>query len=69
MECPICGCLMDHWDQYGLFCAHQTGEKHGDIYICPNGKEQNGTCESENFSVAGSFYTDRNDTLHEGYPC
>lgn len=26
-------------------------------------------CQSETHSVSGSFYTDINDNLHEGYPC
>jgi hypothetical protein len=27
------------------------------------------TCESYKFYVSGSFYTDKHDNLHEGYPC
>lgn len=26
-------------------------------------------CESETHSVCGSFYTDTNENLYEGYPC
>lgn len=26
------------------------------------------TCDSSMFSVCGSFYTDKQDNLHEGYP-
>jgi len=26
-------------------------------------------CESSTHHVSGSFYTDKNDNLHEGYPC
>lgn len=26
-------------------------------------------CESANHHVSGSFYTDKNDNLKEGYPC
>lgn len=27
------------------------------------------TCESSSHSVCGSFYTDLNDNLNDGYPC
>jgi hypothetical protein len=27
------------------------------------------TCDSSMHSVSGSFYTDNQDNLHEGYPC
>lgn len=27
------------------------------------------TCDSSMYHVSGSFYTDKNDNLHEGYPC
>lgn len=27
------------------------------------------TCDSSMHSVSGSFYTDKQDNLHEGYPC
>lgn len=27
------------------------------------------TCDSSVHSVCGSFYTDKQDNLHEGYPC
>jgi len=27
------------------------------------------TCESSSHSVCGSFYTDKNEELHDGYPC
>lgn len=69
MICPICGSELIYEDYYGRLAAHQDGKKLGEIYRCPNGAEQNGSCNSENFSVAGSFYTDNNGELHEGYPC
>ena len=27
------------------------------------------TCDSSMFNVAGAFYTDKQENLHEGYPC
>lgn len=27
------------------------------------------TCDSSMHSVSGSYYTDKQDNLHEGYPC
>jgi len=69
MECPICGLEMEHEDFYGRLAAHQDGKVMGEIFRCPNGIEQNGLCDSETFNVAGSFYTDNNGNLHEGYPC
>ena len=70
MECPICGAELDCEDYFGRISAHQDGHVSGDIYRCPNGFNQNGTCDSELFSVAGSFYSYRiDDDIHEGYPC
>lgn len=71
MLCPHCNAELIHEDVFGRLCSHQDGKILGDIYRCPNGQEQDGTCDSELFSVAGSFYTYREgcDELHEGYPC
>ena len=70
MECPICGAELDHEDYFGRISAYQDGHVLGDIYRCKNGYDQNGTCASESFRVAGSFYSYRiDDELHEGYPC
>ncbi|MEK6832735.1 MAG: hypothetical protein AABY32_01695 [Nanoarchaeota archaeon] len=69
IDCPICGAELEYTDYYGRLFGHQDGKKLGEIYKCPNGVEQNGSCDSELFSVAGSFYTDRQGNLHEGYPC
>ena len=71
MECPYCGEELVHEDVFGRLWSHQDGRIFGDIYYCPNGKEQDGSCYSELFYVAGSFYTYRNNPteLHEGYPC
>jgi len=67
MECPICGAELEHYDT--IIMGH-NGPAIGDIYKCPSGAEQNGTCDSELFRAAGSFYAYRNDgVLHEGYPC
>ncbi|GEM_PF-2403059 len=70
MNCPYCGEELEHEDVFGRICSHQDGYIAGDIYRCPNGLNQDGSCDSEMFHVAGSFYTYR-DTgeLHEGYPC
>ena len=68
-ECPICGEHLDQVDTYGRLASHQDGKVMGHIYKCPNGVEQDGSCDSELFSVAGSFYTDEQGNLHEGYPC
>lgn len=36
MDCPYCGMGLSHHDSYGFFASHQTGEKIGDIFKCPN---------------------------------
>lgn len=70
MECPLCGEELDYVDYFGRIASHQDGKVLGDIWKCPNGSEQDGSCDSESFYVAGSFYSYRdNDELHEGYPC
>jgi predicted RNA-binding Zn-ribbon protein involved in translation (DUF1610 family) len=71
MECTYCGEELDLDDSFGRIAAHQDGKVMGDIWRCPNGREQNGKCDSELFHVAGSFYTyrDSEHVLHEGYPC
>jgi hypothetical protein len=70
MKCPICGAELQHWDSFGRLAAHQDGKVLGQIYKCPNGAEQNGTCDSESFSVVGSFYVYETDgVLREGFPC
>lgn len=71
MECPYCGAELEHEDVFGRILAHQDGYIAGDIYRCPKGMEQDGSCGSESFHVVGSFYTYRrgDDSLHEGYPC
>lgn len=69
VDCPICGAELAHWDQFGRLATHQDGKVFGDIWKCPNGANQDGTYESELFSVAGSFYSlvDTGE-LHEGFP-
>ncbi len=70
MECPICGEELDLVDYFGRIAAHQDGKVLGDIYKCPNGVECDGSCDSEMFHVAGSFYVYRETgEIHEGYPC
>lgn len=68
-ECPICGEELVYHDSYGRVAAHQDGKVFGQIFKCPNGAEQDGSCDSTLFAVAGSFYTDEAGELHEGYPC
>jgi len=36
MECTYCEAELEKEDEYGFFCAHQSGEKMGDILRCPN---------------------------------
>lgn len=71
IPCPLCGTELEVNDVFGRLAAHQDGKILGDIYRCPKGVEQDGSCDSECFHVAGSFYAYREgDTqLHEGYPC
>lgn len=71
MECPCCGAELVYEDYFGRICAHQDGKVLGDIYSCPNGRADDESCDSSSFNVAGSFYVfrDREDDLHEGYPC
>ena len=69
MNCPYCEEELVLYDHYGRLASHQDGKIIGDIFKCPNGVEQDGSCQSENFHVAGSFYTDKYGQLQEGYPC
>lgn len=71
MECPYCGEELEYDDYFGRLAAHQDGKVLGTIYRCPNGVEQDGSCESEIFHVAGSFYIYSDNPIHilEGYPC
>jgi len=69
MECPICGAELTCIEYYGRILPHQDGNILGNIFTCPNGAEQDGGCASENHHVAGSFYTDEQGDLQEGYPC
>lgn len=71
MECPYCGSELECEDIFGRIAAHQDGHIVGNIYRCLKGLEQDGSCDSELFNVAGSFYTYHHgdNSLHEGYPC
>ena len=69
-DCPHCGEQLVQIDIFGRLASHQDGKILGEIYKCPNGVNQDGSCDSEHFSVAGSFYMYyQNETLEEGYPC
>jgi hypothetical protein len=70
MNCPYCGSEMDWDDYFGRVLAHQDGQVFGDIYRCPKGFAQDGSCESEEFKSSGTFYTfrDNEGVIHEGYP-
>ena len=67
MECPYCNQELAYHDFYGKnlrldsFNRVKDGfVKSGDIYIC-----NNENCEY----YEEHFYTDKNEELHEGYPC
>jgi hypothetical protein len=36
MKCIYCGAELEKEDEYGYFCRHQSNEKLGDIFRCPN---------------------------------
>ncbi len=70
MKCPLCDAELKHDDLFGQLSSDRNRYIAGDIYRCPNGLEQNGTCDSESFSIAGSFYSYRSyHGIYEGYPC
>ena len=85
MECPECGAELNQVDSWGLFATHQSGEKFGDIFLCPNregfdseeeAREHSPDAEGDWEEIVclsavhnGYFYTDKSGTLHEGYPC
>jgi len=84
MECPYCDSELEQIDTWWLGIPGK-GKRMGGIYVCPVGSGQDEKpmaervaerlrygydgCPSAVFSVAGSFYTDKNGELHEGYPC
>jgi len=71
MKCPLCKAELEYEDYFGRIATNQDGYIAGDIYRCPNGFAQDGSCDSETFHVVGSFYSyrDSNGELLEGYPC
>lgn len=71
MECPYCSEELEFHDYFGRLAMHQDGKVLGDIWVCPNGRKEDGTCGSDVFCHPGFFWTERgnNDDLHEGYPC
>ena len=71
IECPICYAELIHEDTFGRFAGFGDRKIFGDIYRCPNGQNQDETCESEFHSVAGSWYAYRegDTSIKEGYPC
>lgn len=61
MECIYCEEELSVHDYYGYGNPFSSNfKKEGDIYKCENEE-----CEA----YEGHFYTDRQDNLHEGYPC
>lgn len=72
MECEYCGSELTHEDVFGNRLGTLYFVKDGDIFCCQNGKDQDGSCESENFNTPGSFYSlcsESHEVLYEGYPC
>lgn len=70
MECPYCGSELEWDDTYGTSEYILYGNekfKNGDIYKCPNREGVEEICDSSCFN--GFFYTDKQENLHEGYPC
>lgn len=61
MDCPYCEEELNYHDYYGRGIPGREGfEKTGDIYKC-----ENEDCEM----FDENFYTDKQNDLHEGYPC
>lgn len=71
MECPYCGAELEYEDSFGRFMGFGDGKVVGYIYRCPNGVEDNDSCYSSVFHVAGSFYcyVEDESNLFDGYPC
>jgi hypothetical protein len=85
MECPYCGSELDQIDTYwrgipgkGKFlgtiykCPFGAGAEEKPVEEQVAERLRFGeveTCPSAAFAVAGSFYTDRQGNLHDGYPC
>lgn len=68
LVCPLCGEELEYHDYYGRLCKHQDGKVLGQIYHCPKGRQEDNSCESENFN--GTWHTrEGSDELREGYPC
>lgn len=62
MICPYCNQELKCIDYYGFYLGNDKWNKQGDIFKCSNEE-----CESEVFNYY--FYTDKQENLHEGYPC
>lgn len=64
MYCPYCNSELTYHDFYGFYTPWiGFTKKSGNIYICPNGWENDGC------GYDGHFY-DRNDgEIREGMPC
>jgi len=70
-KCPLCGAKLVYWDHYGNFPAREwraTTVVSGDVYMCPNGRDEEDVCDSETFHVSGAWHTREDGELHEGYP-
>ena len=53
-------------EEAALWFLMKTGRTMKDIGVS---KWDEITCDSSMHHVSGSFYTDKQDNLHEGYPC
>ena len=69
MKCPICGAEMKDENYFGKLVDQQPFKTIREIWLCPNGDKENGSCASEKFRWPGYYYIHKGDNnLHEGYP-
>lgn len=64
MNCPLCDKELVRSGWHGMFCLDDVVIRY--VWKCPNGLEQNGSCESSEFKKVGSFLTDK-DSLSPPY--
>lgn len=84
-DCGAWGYLASHQSGevlgHTFKCPNAEGfesEDEANDYLCQTGETLEGlglsgweelTCPSSMHHVSGSFYTDKQENLHEGYPC